>query len=133
VATIGSTRVGGHYEDASALVTPALSDAIDAIARDMRDFYVGRFDLRYDSLAGLAEGRGFSLIEVNGAGSEASHAWDPKYGLRQVYRMVFAKQRLIFAVGDAQRRRGHRPISTRELIRLHRLQQRLIRRYPPSN
>jgi len=133
LATIGSTRVGGLYEDASALITPQLSQAIDAIARDMTDFHVGRFDLRYASLAALAEGREFALMEVNGVGSEAVHAWDPKYGLRQVYAMVFAKQRLIFALGDAMRRRGHRPIGLRRLARLHLRQQRLIRRYPPSN
>jgi hypothetical protein len=46
---------------------------------------------------------------------------------------VFAKQRQIFAIGDAMRRRGHRPIGVRALARLHLCQQRLIRRYPPSN
>jgi hypothetical protein len=133
LATIGSTRVGGLYEDATALVSPQLSAAIDALARDMPEFHVGRFDLRYESLGTLREGSGFTLMEVNGVGSEAVHAWDPRYSLRQVYAMVFAKQRLIFAVGDAMRRRGHRPIGARHLARLHLRQQRLIRRYPPSN
>jgi hypothetical protein len=32
-------------------------------------------------------------MEVNGAGSEAVHAWDPKYSIREVYGIVFAKQR----------------------------------------
>jgi hypothetical protein len=133
LATIGSTRVGGLYEDATALVSPQLSAAIDALARDMPEFHVGRFDLRFEDLAALTEGRGFKLMEVNGVGSEAVHAWDPKYSLRQVYAMVFAKQRLIFAIGGAMRRRGHRPIGVRALARLHLRQQRLIRRYPPSN
>ncbi len=133
IATIGSTRVGGLYEEATHRITPAMSAAIDAIARDMKDFHLGRFDLRYDSLAALAQGEGFSLIEVNGAGSEAVQAWDPKYSLRQGYGIVFAKQRLIFRLGAVMRQRGHRPIGPRGLIRLHRRQQALIRRYPPSN
>ena len=132
LATIGSTRVGGLYQDATALITPALGAAIDAIARDMGDFHVGRFDLRYESWAALAAGK-FTLIEVNGVGSEAVHAWDPRYSLRQVYAMVFAKQRLIFEIGAAMRRRGHRPTGLRDLARLHRRQQWLIRRYPRSN
>ena len=99
----------------------------------MGAFHLGRFDVRYDSLAALRRGEGFRIIEVNGAGSEAVQAWDPKYTLRQGYAMVFAKQRLIFRLGAVMRGRGHRPIGPRGLARLHRRQQALIRRYPPSN
>lgn len=133
LSTIGSTRVGGLYRDASHDVTPALSAAVDRIARDMKDLHVARFDVRYESLAALFEGKGFTIIEVNGAGSEAVHAWDPRYSLAKAYDIVFAKQRNIFAIGDAMRRRGHNPVSLSALIRLHLRQQRLIRLYPPSN
>jgi hypothetical protein len=132
LSLIGSTRVGGRYEDGSTLACEALLDAIEAIARDMPDFHVGRFDVRYRNLQELRHGR-FTIMEVNGAGSEAVHAWDPKYSIRQVYRMVFAKQRLLFELGAANRARGHRPIGMLALARHHLHQQRLIRRYPPSN
>ena len=133
VATIGSTRVGGLYEDATAMIGEALTDAVDAIARDMTDFHLGRFDIRYESLGELAQGKGFSIIEVNGAGSEAVHAWDPKFTLRQAYGIVFAKQRLLFRTAAAMRSRGHRPIGLFDLARLYLHQQRLISLYPPSN
>jgi hypothetical protein len=70
---------------------------------------------------------------VNGAGSEAIHAWDPDTGLVEGLRMVFAKQRLLFEIGAANRRRGARPIGLRELLRLNSGQNRLIDLYPPSN
>jgi hypothetical protein len=98
----------------------------------MPQYHVGRFDVRYSTLQDLRSGR-FTIMEVNGAGSEAVHAWDPKYSVWQVYRMVFAKQRLLFALGAANRARGHRPIGMLALARHHLRQQRLIRRYPPSN
>lgn len=132
LSLIGSTRVGGRYEDGSAVATPALLTRIDAIAQDMPQFHVGRFDVRYTSVAELRRGR-FTIMEVNGAGSEAVHAWDPKNSLREVYRVVFAKQRLLFRIGAAMRARGHRPIGALALARLHLHQQRLIKRYPPSN
>ena len=132
LSLIGSTRVGGRYEDGSAFATAGLAAAIEAVARDMPQFHVGRFDVRYRTLQDLRCGR-FTIMEVNGAGSEAVHAWDPKYSVRQVYRMVFAKQRLLFALGAANRARGHRPIGMLALARHHLHQQRLIRRYPPSN
>ncbi|MEP7186146.1 MAG: hypothetical protein ABI767_09940 [Rhodanobacter sp.] len=132
LSLIGSTRVGGRYEDGSELASDELIKAVDAIARDMPSFHVGRFDVRYRTLQDLREGR-FTIMEVNGAGSEAVHAWDPKYSVWQVYRKVFAKQRLLFALGAFNRARGHRPISMLALARHHLRQQRLIRRYPPSN
>lgn len=135
LSTIGSTRVGGLYLDGSRLITPELTAAIDAIARDMSggEFHFGRFDLRYTSEAALREGRGFTIMEVNGAGSEAIQAWDPATGLFAGLRTIFAKQRLLFEIGAANRRRGARPIGLLALARLNAAQNRLLDAYPPSN
>jgi hypothetical protein len=132
LSTVASTRVGGHYRDGTALATEALLARVDAIARDMGCFLAGRFDVRYADEAALQRGE-FTIIEVNGAGSEAVHAWDPKYRIRDVYRIVFAKQRALFAIAAANRRRGHPPIGVRALARLFFRQRRLIARYPASN
>ncbi len=133
LSTIGSTRVGGLYCDGSDHVTPALNEAIDAITHEMRDFYVGRFDVRYESLELLREGKGFTIMEVNGAGSESVHAWDPKYSIAESYGIIFQKQRLLFLIGAANRQKGHKPIGLFALARLHFHQQSLIKRYPLSN
>ncbi|MDB5988007.1 MAG: hypothetical protein JWR16_3060, partial [Nevskia sp.] len=132
LATIGSTRVGGVYHDGSHLITPALTAALDAIACEM-DFYFGRFDLRYGNESALQSGSGFSIIEVNGAGSEAIEAWDPATPALAAFGKIFAKQRLLFEIGYANRRRGYQPIGLLQLARLHLRQQKLIRQYPPSN
>jgi len=133
LATIGSTRVGGLYLDGAHLITPRLSEAIDAIARDMDQFHFGRFDVRFTTPEELAMGRGFTIMEVNGAGSEAIQAWDPAVGLLAGFRAIFAKQRLLFEIGAANRRRGARTISLIELARLNAAQNRLLDAYPPSN
>jgi hypothetical protein len=133
LATIGSTRVGGLYRDGAAFVTPALTAVVDAIARDMPGFYAGRFDVRFHNLQQLAGGKGVRIMEVNGAGSEAIQAWDPEIGLLAALRIIFAKQRVLFEIGAANRRRGHRPIGLRKLAQLHFMQQRLLDAYPPSN
>ncbi|MBC7437743.1 MAG: hypothetical protein H7332_16940 [Bdellovibrionales bacterium] len=133
LATIGSTRVGGLYRDGSAFATPQLLAAVDAIARDMPNFHFGRFDVRFDGLRSLAMGRGFTIMEINGAGSEAIQAWDPDIGLFKGLGMVFEKQRILFAIGHAMRRRGVQPMGLLELARLNRRQIQLIEHYPPSN
>ncbi|WP_159016006.1 hypothetical protein [Cognatiluteimonas profundi] len=132
LSTVASTRVGGAYEDGTDYATPALVARVDAIARDMGEFLVGRFDVRYRTLERLQAGE-FIIMEVNGAGSEAVHAWDPRYSIRAAYRIVFAKQRLLFRISAANRRLGRRPVGIWRLARLYLRQQRAIRRYPPSN
>ncbi len=133
LSTIGSHRVGGLYRDGSALITAPLTDAIDAIARDMEEFHFGRFDLRYASEAALKAGEGFTIIEVNGAGSEAIEAWDPQLPVIAAFKKIITKQSLLWEIAAANRRRGFKPISFRQLARLHLRQQSLIPRYPPSN
>jgi hypothetical protein len=133
LATVGSTRVGGLYLDGCAFITAQLTDRIDAIARDLPDFDFGRFDVRYESLAALAAGRDFKIMEINGAGSEAIEAWDPATGMRKAFGIIFAKQRTLFAIAAARRQAGARPMGLLRLARLHLRQQRLIARYPPSN
>lgn len=133
LATVGSTRVGGLYLDGGVHISPQLTRAIDGIAGDMPMFNFGRFDVRFDSLAELRAGRGFTIMEINGAGSEAIQAWDPACGLLDGFRMIFEKQRLAFAVGHIMRRAGFKPVGVLALMRLNWRQQRLIAAYPPSN
>jgi hypothetical protein len=132
LTTIASLRIGARYEDASALITPALAARVEAIAGSMADFHYGRFDVRFDGLDALLAGD-FSIIEVNGAGSEAIQFWDPALTMAAAFRGVFAKQKQIFELGDAMRRAGHRPTGTVALASAWLRQQRLLRHYPPSN
>ncbi len=129
---VASLRAGASYEDVTALVSPCLASRIDAVARSMGAFHVGRFDVRFSSLCGLQRAE-FSIIEVNGAGSEAIHYWDPKIGIGTAFKGVFAKQEMLFQLGDAMRRRGHRPIGLVGLARAWLAQQRLISKYPLSD
>lgn len=132
LTTVASVRVGGRYEDVTRLITSALNTAVDAIARTIGEFHYGRFDVKFESIADLQDGR-FTIIEINGAGSEAIQFWDPGLSVVQAFAGVFAKQRTLFALADAMRKRGHKPVGWRKLAAAHLHQQRLVRGYPSSN
>ncbi|KGI76833.1 hypothetical protein LF63_0114730 [Oleiagrimonas soli] len=132
LSTIGSFRVGATYEDGIRHQSDILTATVDSIACDMPQFHAGRLDVRFASIHALRRGQ-FTIMEVNGAGSEAGQAWDPKYTLRQAYRIVFAKQRMLFALGAINRARGHRPIRLTALVRHWLHQQAILRHYPASN
>ncbi len=132
LTTVASVRVGGRYEDLTRLITPELDTAVDAIARAIGDFHYGRFDVKFETMSDLQEGR-FTVIEINGAGSEAIQFWDPRLSMVDAFAGVFAKQRSLFALADTMRRRGVKPVGWRKLAAAHLRQQRLVRRYPDSN
>ena len=136
LSTVASTRVGGRYEDGSELITPALAEQVDRVARDMcmtdaDGFCFGRFDVRFSHMEALRQGQ-FTIMEVNGAGADVVHAWDPRYSLTEAYRILFHKQRELFRLADIARRRGHPPMGIFKLGRLHRRQLKLMALYPPS-
>jgi membrane protein DedA with SNARE-associated domain len=129
---IGSLRVGGLYRDARRYITPAMSERFEAIAGSMPEFYFGRFDIRFKSIERLQEGEDFRIIEINGAGSEAVHIWDPETSLIDVYRELFLYQSMLFEISDRNRANGHSPMTVRNFVEFTRGYSRLLGQYPPS-
>jgi membrane protein DedA with SNARE-associated domain len=129
---IGSIRVGGLYRDASHLITPEMTKRFDEIACSMPEFYFGRFDIRFESTELLQAGKGFSIIEINGAGSEAINAWDPEVSIFKLYRELFRTQSLLFKVSEINRSRGYKPMRVTEFLKAARKQNKLIASYPPA-
>jgi len=113
-----------------AVITQALIARIDAIAKDIPDFHFGRFDVRYTNLPALRRGEDFSIIEINGVGSEATHIWDPATRLAAIWGDQLRHYGAAWAIGAAMRRRGARPSGLRAMYRDWRLQRRLMRSYP---
>ena len=126
----GNHCKGSVFHDATEAVTPALTAQIEAIARAIPGFHFGRIDVRYESLAALRAGRDFTLIEVNGAGSEATHIWDPRCSLRYAYQSQFRHYRTAWNIAHALRKRGHRPSGLYLMAKAWRRHVRLMASYP---
>jgi hypothetical protein len=129
---IGSNRVGGLYKDARTEITPAIERRFDTISRSMPEFHYGRYDIRFASMERLRDGEDFGIIEINGAGGEAIHVWDPETPVREVFRELMRFQALLFEIGAGNRARGFRPMGLVPLLRCAWRQHRMITRYPPS-
>jgi hypothetical protein len=132
LAFIGSIRIGGIYRDARHLITPELSERFDEIARSIPEFYYGRFDVRFKSTEHLKAAEDFSIIEVNGAGSEPIHAWDPEVSMINLYSELFKTQSLLFRIANENRKRGFKTDGLISFIKAARKQTKLIKRYPPA-
>lgn len=129
----GNHCQGAVFKDGSALSTDALYRRFHGIARAMPEFYFGRFDLCFSDTEALLRGEGFKIVEINGAGAEATHIWDASIGLGEAYSTLFEQFRILFSIGAANRNRGFRPIGLRSFFRDVLRYRRIARGYPSTS
>jgi len=105
----GNHAQGCIFRDGQRLRTPELIERIDTISKKLTGFNIGRYDLRFTSEDDLRAGKNFSIIELNGAASEATSIYDARNSLGCAYRTLFRQWELVFAIGAANRRQGCPP------------------------
>ena len=113
----GNHAQGCIFRDGGQLRTDALERVIDNISRKLPDFYIGRYDIRYENEDDFKQGRNFQIVELNGASSEATSIYDARNSLIAAYRTLFRQWQLVFAIGAVNRARGCRPSPLRTLWR----------------
>lgn len=118
LARAGNHAQGTEFRDGRALASPALDARIDDIARRVDGFYFGRFDVRYHDADAFRDGRDFAIVELNGVTSEATHIYDPSGSLLAAWATLMRQWSLAFAIGAANRARGHHPTTILELVAL---------------
>lgn len=107
VSPYGNHARGALFLDDSASVNPALVDMINDLCKLMPHFYYGRLDIRYQSRELLERGNSFSVIEVNGAGSEPTHIYDPRHSIFFAWKEIVRHWRLLYAISRANYRLGY--------------------------
>lgn len=116
IGQLGNHSQGAEFLDGRHLWTAALEARVDGIARGAGGFYFGRFDVRYRCIDAFKAGEDLGILELNGVTSEATHIYGGS--LWQAWRTLLAQWTLAFAIGDANRKRGHQPSSLSRLLRL---------------
>ena len=77
----GNHARGSKFIDASNEIDEALTQTIDAVCKQIPGFYFGRMDVKFNNWQELKQGKNFSIIELNGSGSEPTHIYDPKHSI----------------------------------------------------
>jgi membrane protein DedA with SNARE-associated domain len=129
----GNHAQGCIFRDGARLSSPELDTRIDEISRRLPGFFIGRYDVRFSSEGDLRAGRNFQILELNGAGAEATSIYDARNSLRSAYRTLFRQWELVFAIGAANRALGAEPTPLPELLRVWRAASRQFATYPPAD
>jgi hypothetical protein len=118
VSHYGNHARGALFLDDSKSVSDALTKVIDEICQHIPEFYFGRLDIRYESKALLEQGKSFIILEVNGAGSEPTHIYDPSHSIFFAWKEIIRHWILLLKISIANHRRGHPYLSVSEGLRM---------------
>ncbi len=129
----GNHAQGCIFRDGRHLCTPQLIESIDRISQNLTGFNIGRYDIRFTNEADLRAGKNFSIIELNGAASEAASIYDARNSLWSAYRTLFQQWELVFAIGAANRRNGCVPTKLSILLKQWRAYHMQAATYPAAD
>jgi hypothetical protein len=116
LVSIGNHCRGTKFLDANHLITPALNRVFDQISLSIDGFYFGRYDLRCRSVADLYAGKHIRIMELNGAGAEPAHIYQPGFSLSEAYRVLFHHWRVLYDISRENHRRGVSYMTLREAV-----------------
>ncbi len=91
----GNHARGAKFIDLSNLINDQLTLVIDQVCKQIPEFYFGRMDVMYDTWEDLCAGKNFLIVEVNGAGSEPTHIYDPKHSVFFAWKEIMRHWRLL--------------------------------------
>ena len=128
----GNHSKGAIFQDGAAHITEAMRARFDAIARSIPNFNFGRFDVRFADLEAFKRGEDFRIVEFNGAGAESTHIWDADMSLPGAWAALCKQFSLLFAIGAANRKLGHRPERWRDFLARWRREKALTLCYPAT-
>lgn len=119
LATCGNHCQGAIFKNGEYLNSEELLAVTEKIVQQIPDFYFGRLDIRYNSAHELKQGLNFKIVEINAAGSEATHIWDQETKLIVAYKVLFSQWGFLFKIGDEVKKmkRIRYPVSLLNLIR----------------
>ncbi|MFT6865490.1 MAG: hypothetical protein ACJA08_000311 [Cyclobacteriaceae bacterium] len=106
VESIGNHCRGTTFLNMNAEIDEKLNQAIDKLSQQIDGFYFGRYDLRCKSIDDLRQLQNFKILELNGAGAEPGHIYQPGFSLLKAYGVLFWHFRMLSEISAAHRKKG---------------------------
>ena len=116
----GNHARGAMFVDDSYMIDEALTKTIDTLCRQIPGFYFGRLDIRYNDWEELKQGKNFSVIEVNGAGSEPTHIYDPAHSLFFAWKEIIRHWYILWRISRQNHKKGYPYLTFKEGIAMFR-------------
>ena len=130
IAFAGSHSRGTIFKNGAPFITAEMTEKWDNICKQIPNFYFGRFDVRLNKLEDLQNAENIKLIELNGAGAEATHIWDSETTLLEAYTTLYKQYKQLYQIGKANKKRGYKPVTVTELLDAANKDKEISAQYP---
>ena len=112
IVPYGNHVRGAKFLDDSRLIDEELTNTIDLICKKVDGFYFGRLDIRYNDWEELKQGKNFSIIELNGSGSEPTHIYDPRHSVFWAWKEIAKHWKILYRVSKLNHQLQNAPYMT---------------------
>lgn len=120
VSPFGNHARGSLFLDFSDQADARLLEVVDAFSKKIPGFYFGRFDIRFKDWEDLRQGKNFYIIELNGAGAEPTHMYDPRHSLFFAWGEIIRHWGILCRISRINHSRGVPYPSFREGVKIFR-------------
>lgn len=103
---IGNHSRGTTFLNGNHLITQQLIKVFDRVSAQIDGFYFGRYDIRCRSVEDLYEGKFFKILELNGAGAEPGHIYQPGFSLIQAYKDIIHHLKVLADISILNKKKG---------------------------
>ncbi len=105
---------GSLFTNETSRLNDKLNDTLLDICNAIPDFNFGRLDIKFDSWEDMEQGKNFSIIELNGSGSEPTHIYDPKQSIFFAWKEIIKHWNWLYRICKYQGEKGVRPLTYRQ-------------------
>ncbi len=110
----GNHARGAKFIDVSHWADETFTKNFDHVCKQIPEFYFGRLDVMYKNVEDLKAGKNFCIIELNGAGSEPTHIYDPGHSLFFAWKEIARHFKLLCTISIMNHKRGFRYLTVKE-------------------
>ncbi len=103
---IGNHCRGTSFLNYNSLIDDKMHNVFDTISTQIEGFYYGRYDLRCSSIEALKEGRNIKIVELNGAGAEPAHIYQPGFSIFKAWAVLFHHWTILYKISKMNHEHG---------------------------
>ena len=102
----GNHALGAEFINYNHLISSNLVQVFDDISKRIDGFCYGRYDIRCTSIEDMLAGKNISILELNGAGAEPAHIYDPSFSFWKAQTVLAAHYKMMYDAAVEHHRRG---------------------------
>lgn len=124
----GNHARGAKFIDVTDWADAAFTKTFDIIFKQIPEFYFGRLDIMYSNFEDLKAGKNFSIIELNGAGSEPTHIYDPKHSIFFAWKEIAWHFKMLCQISMQNHKRGYPYLTVKEGMQMFKENNQVVRK-----